>query len=84
MALERFIFKRRQIDPETGELENQDIDIFVPSDGENNSGTAFAILYEYLEVIQRLFLRERSVEGATLEYYPEGKAPLGIPGEGLG
>lgn len=84
MALERFIFKRRQINPETGELENQDIDIYVPSDGENNSATAFAILYEYLEVIQRLFLRERSVEGATIEYYPEGKAPLGIPGEGLG
>jgi len=84
LMLKEYIYRTRERDPQTGNLVDVDTPIWVPADLQNDSGSAFWLIYRYLENLKLLFQVDNIQERGAVEVFPQGEAPSGFQGEGIG
>lgn len=84
MQLDPMILKIREYNPDTGNEEQVQQLIHLPSDGENTMAVAYQVIIRHLEKIERALGVKRGAVVARAEYFPEDEAPEGFPNEGVG
>lgn len=82
--LKEYIHHSKKRNPQTGMLEDEDYLIYVPYDGVNDCMSTFWLIYRELELLKAMFAEAQRHEFGTIEVFPEGEAPSGFQGEGIG